>query len=136
MSIHYIKASTSQQRRVNKFFKRNKTNVSCDQQDLVFFASNSNLEVVAAVLIRKVSAEVNLFRSLYVAPEQRGKGVAKKLCQFAFTQYQHTCFTLCKNELIGFYQSLGFVLSDQRLNIPSIDRQIKKGLQLLIRRPC
>lgn len=134
MTIQYFKASTAQQRLVNKFFKRNKTNVSCHQQDLVFFASDSNQEIVGAVLIRAVTAEINLFRSLYVTPEQRGKGIASGLCHFAFEQYASTCFTLCKSELVEFYQRLGFVLSDDIPSAKVIKGQIKKGL-LLLRRP-
>ncbi len=134
MPIKYYQCSTAQQKQANKFFKRYKTNVSCNHHDLVFCASNTDGDIVAAVLIRTMQPEVTLFRSLYVAPNARGNGIATALCQFALTKYQSTCFTLCKTELADFYQNLGFVLATEDLALPMVEKQIKKGL-LLMRRP-
>lgn len=134
MPITYNQCTTAEYRLVNKFFKRFKTNVSCHHQDKVFFATDHDGDIIAAVLFRLITPEVTLFRSLYVAPDARGNGVATALCQFALNAYQGSCFTLCKTELTGFYQQLGFTLSTEDLALPFIDQQIKKGL-LLLRRP-
>ena len=124
----------TQQKAVNQFFKRYKTNVSCHSRDLVFYAENGFHGIVAAVLLRLIpNTDKYLLRSLYVAPEYRSKGIARALCEFVLLNHGESCWTLCKPELADFYQSLGFIVTTQAPVSTAVEKQIKKGLILMIR---
>lgn len=135
MTIRYSNCSPSQQRLVNKFYKQHKTNVSCNLKDEVFCAVDKDDTVIAALMIRPIATTSDhLLRSLYVAPEHRGKGIAKALCRLAIKTHKKACYTLCEEPLVNFYLTLGFTASEQALDSQTINKQIKKGLRLL-RRP-
>lgn len=134
MSIHYSHCSPSLQKLVNKFYKRFKTNVSCNLNDSVFCALDSAGEVIGAVIIRTIDTRSEyLLRSLYISPEHRGNKIASNLCKFALKLHYGACFTLCEDHLVNFYQGLGFNLSNEIIDSKSINKQIKKGLSLLLR---
>jgi len=134
MTTTYAICSLRQQKQVNKFYKRHKANVSCNQQDKVFCALNDQQEITGAVLIRKVTeSDVFLLRSLYVTLDYRNQGIARRLCELALHNHEQKCITLCESNLLPFYQSLGFIPSDMNIDSVAVQRQIKKGLILLIR---
>lgn len=134
MSIQYTLCSPSQQKLANKFYKKFKTNVSCNLNDKVYCALTSEGEVVGAVMIRAIETRPEyLLRSLYVNPEHRGQGIASSLCKLALKSHNSACFTLCEPSLLNFYQVLGFNVSNERVDSVAINKQIKKGLSLLLR---
>lgn len=135
MTLQYTHCDPSQQKLANKFYKKFKTNVSCNLADQVFVALTEDGEVIAALFFRSIdNGPEYLLRSLFVAPEYRGEGVAKTLCRLALQTHKQACFTLCEQELIRFYQALGFAHSTRVFPSPGIEKQIKKGLRLM-RRP-
>lgn len=134
MAIEFTSCSPTLQKQVNKFYKKFKTNVSCHLNDSVFCCLNSEKEVIAAVFIRTIdSTDEFLLRSLYVDPCYRSRGIAKGLCKLALLQHPYSCFTLCEQGLVGFYESIGFRHSDEKFDSANINKQIQKGLSLLLR---
>ena len=128
--------TSAQQRVVNKFYKRHKTNASCHRLDRVYCIKNQSDNVVAAAFFRTIpDTQLALFRSLYVEPEYRGQGLARQLSQFALAQNQTLCYTLCEPHLLDFYLSLGFAKAKISFPCSHIEKQIKKGLLLLSSRP-
>lgn len=134
-NITFTACSPALQKQANKFYKKFKTNVSCNRNDSVFCALNSEKEVIAVTFIRQIETTNEfLLRSLYVDPKYRSLGIARELCKMALLQHKSSCFTLCEPELMDFYGSLGFTPSEAEFDSANINKQIKKGLRLL-RRP-
>ena len=75
-----------QQKQVNHFYKTHNQNVSCHKRDIIFTvqdpkAQQSKSQIIAAVFIRHLTTEqdeLNLLRSLFVAPEYRNNKVASQ----------------------------------------------------------
>lgn len=128
-----IPCPTNRHRELNKFYKKYKQNVSCHQLDQVYIVTTEGDEIIAGVIIRVLpNTQMKLLRSLFVAPEYRNKGIAKKLCTLATFNQKEEVFALLEPHLLDFYIDLGFhVIKEFNLFEPQIEKQIKKGLLLM-----
>jgi GNAT superfamily N-acetyltransferase len=127
-----------QQRQINHFYKSHNQNVSCHNLDLIYLARNTSKNVdeapiIAVTFIRKISTkteDLQLLRSLYVAPHYRGQGVAKELLAYVLQDYllqerrlqanklldQGSALTvICKPNLTNLYTNAGFCISKPAL---------------------
>lgn len=102
-----------QLRRVNKFYKKHKTNVSCQQTDKVSFIEINN-EIVAAGLIRtynKNSRSFLLLRSLFVCPNHRMNGLGKSTTNDLINDSTKPIWLTCEKSVVKLYGSLGFMIT-------------------------
>jgi GNAT superfamily N-acetyltransferase len=65
-------------------------------------------EIVGALSLRPM-AHGHWLTGLFVAPEQRGKGIAKHLITAATASVSGPVWLFCEPDLLGFYQLSGFV---------------------------
>lgn len=130
-------------RRVNKFYKRHKLNVSCCLQDFVEYREIDN-QIVAAFIIRRYENNdgcLNLLRSLFVDPQHRKKGIASSCLKAGLKKQLETVYLLCDVELQAYYLELGFQSvcdSDlkSRIKLPLVlQKEVKKRLKLMCFRP-
>lgn len=93
---------------VNKFYQAHSVRGRANKQDQVWVVKAPTLIAACRLQDRKSS----LFLStLYVEPQSRGQGVAKRLVLDALAAQQQTVFTFPYRHLESFYQSLGFTQS-------------------------
>ena len=93
---------------VNKFYQAHSVRGRANKQDQVWVVKAPALIAACRLQDRKSS----LFLStLYVEPQSRGQGVAKRLVLDALAAQQQTVFTFPYRNLEPFYQSLGFIQS-------------------------
>lgn len=117
-----------QQKQINHFYKSHNQNVSCHNLDLIYLARDTeenfdNGPIIAVTFIRKISTEkenLQLLRSLYVAPNHRGQGVARELLSYLLQEHriqdQDSALTvICKPNLINLYIDAGFCISKPAL---------------------
>jgi GNAT superfamily N-acetyltransferase len=115
-----------------------KQNVSCSYTDQ-YFAYTYEGNIVGAAIVRPYTLlenEFRLLRSLFVAPEGRRKGIATELVSQATNSSEKPLYTLCRPELIPFYETHGFECEENLPDLPPLfANQIKKGLKLLRFKP-
>lgn len=98
-------------RQINRFYKSHKLNSSVNTSDRVFYKSYKD-EIVAVAFLREIKSAVQqpyfLFRSLFVAPEYRGQGLARELISQSIQVTQSSIYTICSQDLMSLYAEFGF----------------------------
>jgi citrate lyase synthetase len=133
---YFTNYSHPSQRQVNQFYKRHKQNASCCRTDDIFITKYKE-EIVAALFIRDYPVgsqqTMSLLRSVYVDDNHRKLRLATNLIELACKNRLADTFILVSPQLAVFYQNLGFHRIEQTHLPPVLEKEQKKGLQLMCR---
>ncbi len=91
---------------VNRFYKANGHKGKCGRDDLVFTAGQTS-SILAAVRFTAKS-EGYLLRGLWVAVDQRGKTIGKRLLDYSLQQFHSPVWCYPYQHLVSFYNKCGF----------------------------
>jgi GNAT superfamily N-acetyltransferase len=133
-----------QQKQVNHFYKTHNQNVSCHKRDIIFTvqdpkAQQSKSQIIAAVFIRHLTTEqdeLNLLRSLFVAPEYRNNKVASQLLNYVMQNTTSRLTTICEPNLVPLYLSAGFNICEHPNQSKYLAKFIQQGKVVLTRESC
>lgn len=89
----------------NKFYRAHRSPMRATHEDQVWVAQHS--ELLAALCLRPVACG-HWLTSLFVAPAQRGQGLARQLLEQALQDCAAPVWLFCHPQLSPFYQRLGF----------------------------
>ena len=91
---------------LEKFYRAHRSSMRAKGDAQIWVARDS--EIVAALSLRAVQ-DGQWLTGLFVAPEQRGQGIASRLVEAAIAGGDRRVWLFCEPGLAGFYQRLGFV---------------------------
>lgn len=91
---------------VDEFYRAHRSPMRIDRQAQVWVAQHT--AIVAALCLRPL-AHGYWLSGLFVAPSQRGQGLARQLLEQALAQANEPVWLFCHPELHSFYASLGFM---------------------------
>ncbi|WAJ39267.1 GNAT family N-acetyltransferase [Pseudomonas sp. GOM7] len=105
---------------VDKFYRQHRSAMRSQAGDELWVAQQGN-DIVAALSLRPV-ADGQWLTGLFVAPAQRGQGLASGLLTQSLQAHPEPAWLFCHPDLLGFYRRQGFQPSlrlpdelDQRL---------------------
>ncbi|MBD1581172.1 GNAT family N-acetyltransferase [Pseudoalteromonas sp. S16_S37] len=99
---------------INKFYKQHRGRGRANKQDQNWVVKDP--EIIAACRIQDVEGELFL-SSVLVAPEYRGKGIARALLAHVFVQQNSVIYTFAYRHLSQFYRQMGFCESTLPLQL-------------------
>jgi GNAT superfamily N-acetyltransferase len=91
---------------VDEFYRAHLSPMRVDRQAQVWVAQHT--EIVAALCLRP-QVHGYWLSGLFVAPGQRGQGLARQLVEQALVQTSESVWLFCHPELHSFYENLGFL---------------------------
>lgn len=91
---------------VDEFYRAHRSPMRVDRQAQVWVAQHT--AIVAALCLRPLVHGYWL-SGLFVAPGQRGQGLARQLIEQALAQASESVWLFCHPELRRFYENLGFL---------------------------
>ena len=103
---------------INKFYKSQKYNRTASREDTVWVAK-SDSTIIAGCIFKQVFG-CQFLTGVFVCPEFRSKGVARKLLTNALKEQQQV-ITFPIAALASFYTGLGFVKADPE----QLDEELK-----------
>ncbi|WP_222911238.1 GNAT family N-acetyltransferase [Pseudomonas sp. DNDY-54] len=90
---------------LNKFYRAHRSHMRVPGEARCWVVSHT--EIVAGLCLTRVD-EGYWLTGLFVAPDQRNKGLAKRLVTEAVAACDGPVWLFCESRLIGFYEQLGF----------------------------
>lgn len=91
----------------NKFYRTHKFRGKARRHEPCAVIRDPQNTIIACGCLRKLT-DSQLLVGVAVAPESQGKGVARRLLTFMSEGFDDQTFTFPYQELIPFYESLGF----------------------------
>lgn len=99
---------------LNKFYREHQSPMRAANKGQAWIARQQQTEVAALCLT--AVQDGHWLTGLFVAPQWRSKGVARRLIDAALEPLDGSVWLFCHPELVGFYQPLGFA-DAQRLPV-------------------
>ena len=95
---------------MNKFYRTHQSSMKASKDAQLWVAREQ--EVVAALCLRS-AANGYWLTGLFVAPDVRGRGIARSLVDAAVSSTEGApVWLFCDPELQGFYEGIGFRMAD------------------------
>ncbi|WP_346839941.1 GNAT family N-acetyltransferase [Microbulbifer sp. SAOS-129_SWC] len=121
----------------NKFYRTHKFRGKARRNEPCMVVRDGKGQIIACGCLRKLT-DSQLLAGVAVAPDFRGRGVARLLLHRMAEAYDEATFTFPYRHLVPFYESLGFEVTDAA-GQPSaiVDRfhtYLKQGRDILIMR--
>lgn len=91
---------------VNKFYRQHRSSMRSQAGDELWVARQGS-DIIAALSLRPV-ADGQWLTGLFVAPAQRGQGLASELLAQSLQAHPEAVWLFCHPDLAAFYRRLGF----------------------------
>ncbi|MGE6386066.1 GNAT family N-acetyltransferase [Pseudomonas sp. NPDC078416] len=104
--IQFLLLPDVQRPLLEKFYRAHRSPMRARGEAQVWVARRP--DIIGALCLTPVAGG-HWLTGLFVAPDERGRGVAPGLIAAALTSVEGNVWLFCEPELSGFYQRLGFV---------------------------
>lgn len=104
--VHFLPLPDVQRPLLEKFYRAHRTPMRAKGEAQMWVARQP--DIVGALCLTPVAGG-HWLTGLFVAPAERGRGVAAGLIAAALTSVEGNVWLFCEPELRGFYQRTGFV---------------------------
>lgn len=104
--LHFLPLPDMQRPLLEKFYRAHRSPMRARGEPQVWVARQP--DIVGALCLTPVAGG-HWLTGLFVAPAERGRGVAAGLIAAALTSVEGNLWLFCEPELRGFYQRTGFV---------------------------
>ena len=104
--LHFLTLPDVQRPLLEKFYRAHRTPMRARGEAQMWVARQP--DIVGALCLTPVAGG-HWLTGLFVAPAERGRGVAAGLIAAALTSVEGNVWLFCEPELRGFYQRTGFV---------------------------
>ena len=91
---------------LDKFYRQHRSSMRSQAGDELWVAQDGS-EILAALCLRPL-AEGRWLTGLFVAPAQRGQGLAAGLLTQCLQAHPHPVWLFCHPDLVAFYERQGF----------------------------
>lgn len=109
-AIAYAKLEAPLWPLMNKFYRAHQSSMKASKDAQLWVAREQ--EIVAALCLRS-AANGYWLTGLFVAPDMRGRGIARSLVDAAVSSTEGApVWLFCDPELQGFYEGIGFGMAD------------------------